>query len=285
MQFEQVFGAAEGAERIIRLPPARPGRPVMSGEWHGRTFAGRGECPAQYSHRPSPAVIAGSRICRQMAGWSASGGRVPRAGAPDRIRTCDLPLRRRTLYPAELPGLGRDAGASRVGGADGGRTHDLSIANAALSQLSYGPGEGGKFTRVQYHAPPSHTRTHPSLRPAGSGNTSAQAAERPSGTAACGTGACSDRTAQHPDCAGRTARGAAADPIVHRFTAAGAEMAESVRLEGQGAQPGFGCRAVSTASTISRHRSPTTDVRDPLPRLAVTPVFAGPRHAATPHAA
>ena len=30
-------------------------------------------------------------------------------GAPDRIRTCDLPLRRRTLYPAELPGLVRDA--------------------------------------------------------------------------------------------------------------------------------------------------------------------------------
>ena len=163
MQFEQVFGAAEGAERIIRLPPARPGRPVMSGEWHGRTFAGRGERPAQYSHRPSPAVIAGSRICRQMAGWSASGGRVPRAGAPDRIRTCDLPLRRRTLYPAELPGLGRDAGASRVGGADGGRTHDLSIANAALSQLSYGPGEetgvySRRFRRASHHSACSRIR-------------------------------------------------------------------------------------------------------------------------------
>ena len=30
---------------------------------------------------------------------------------------------------------------SAVGGADGSRTHDLSIANAALSQLSYGPGK------------------------------------------------------------------------------------------------------------------------------------------------
>ena len=30
-----------------------------------------------------------------------------------------------------------------VGGADGDRTHDLSIANAALSQLSYGPTRGG----------------------------------------------------------------------------------------------------------------------------------------------
>ena len=28
-----------------------------------------------------------------------------RAGDPDRIRTCDLPLRRRSLYPAELRGL------------------------------------------------------------------------------------------------------------------------------------------------------------------------------------
>ena len=45
MQFEQVFGAAEGAERIIRLPPARPGHPVMSGEWHDRTFDGRGSAP------------------------------------------------------------------------------------------------------------------------------------------------------------------------------------------------------------------------------------------------
>src|SRR5699024_9036631 len=31
---------------------------------------------------------------------------TPETGAPDRIRTCDLPLRRRPLYPAELPGPG-----------------------------------------------------------------------------------------------------------------------------------------------------------------------------------
>ena len=65
-------------------------------------------------------------------------------GAPDRIRTCDLPLRRRTLYPAELPGPEPDADSRCVGGADGGRTHDLSIANDALSQLSYGPGEAAR---------------------------------------------------------------------------------------------------------------------------------------------
>ena len=41
-------------------------------------------------------------------------------------------------------GWERGADAHRVGGADGGRTHDLSIANAALSQLSYGPGNEGE---------------------------------------------------------------------------------------------------------------------------------------------
>ena len=40
-----------------------------------------------------------------------------------------------------------------VGGADGSRTHDLSIANAALSQLSYGPDEGGEvYSRRILHA-------------------------------------------------------------------------------------------------------------------------------------
>ena len=32
---------------------------------------------------------------------------------------------------------------TKPGGADGDRTHDLSVANAALSQLSYGPTRGG----------------------------------------------------------------------------------------------------------------------------------------------
>ncbi len=33
-------------------------------------------------------------------------------GAPSRSRTCDPPLRRRMLYPAELPGLGPDCNRS-----------------------------------------------------------------------------------------------------------------------------------------------------------------------------
>ena len=38
------------------------------------------------------------------------------------------------LYPAELPGQTPESG-----GAEEDRTPDLCIANAALSQLSYGP--------------------------------------------------------------------------------------------------------------------------------------------------
>ena len=55
-------------------------------------------------------------------------------GVPETIRTSDLALRRRLLYPAELPGQNLI-----IGGAEEDRTPDLCIANAALSQLSYGP--------------------------------------------------------------------------------------------------------------------------------------------------
>ena len=57
-------------------------------------------------------------------------------GAPETIRTSDLALRRRSLYPTELPGQ-----KSVCGGAEEDRTPDLVIANDALSQLSYGPME------------------------------------------------------------------------------------------------------------------------------------------------
>ena len=80
---------------------------------------------------------------------------MAKAGAPTTTRTWDLPLRRRTLYPAELPGRYRVAsprGRTKMGmgpilpypfgvsgGAEENRTPDLRIANATLSQLSYGP--------------------------------------------------------------------------------------------------------------------------------------------------
>jgi hypothetical protein len=63
-------------------------------------------------------------------------------GAPETIRTSDLALRRRLLYPAELPGQ-----ESVIGGAEEDRTPDLVIANDALSQLSYGPVWGKRFVQ------------------------------------------------------------------------------------------------------------------------------------------
>jgi hypothetical protein len=61
------------------------------------------------------------------------------SGAPDTIRTCDLTLRRGALYPAELRGQEQ---LTVIGGAEEDRTPDLRIANATLSQLSYGPRTG-----------------------------------------------------------------------------------------------------------------------------------------------
>ncbi len=51
------------------------------------------------------------------------------AGAPGRIRTCDLRLRRPSLYPAEL--------RARTGVSEGIRTPDHWNHNPALYQLSY----------------------------------------------------------------------------------------------------------------------------------------------------
>ena len=61
---------------------------------------------------------------------------------------------------------------SAVGGADGSRTHDLSIANAALSQLSYGPGKDAEVyprrfrlaTIMRKRFGECRTRRHPRAR-------------------------------------------------------------------------------------------------------------------------
>jgi hypothetical protein len=70
--------------------------------------------------------------------------------APGRNRTCDLALRRHSLYPLSYRGLRIEAGAlprpRRVGGGEGDRTLDLRIANATLSQLSYSPKKGPNIT-------------------------------------------------------------------------------------------------------------------------------------------
>ena len=69
--------------------------------------------------------------------------------APGRNRTCDLALRRHSLYPLSYRGRSEKAGSStglhRVGGGEGDRTLDLRIANATLSQLSYSPEKGDEY--------------------------------------------------------------------------------------------------------------------------------------------
>jgi hypothetical protein len=59
-------------------------------------------------------------------------------GAPGRNRTCDLALRRHSLYPLSYRGVPQ----LDDGGGEGDRTLDLRIANATLSQLSYSPFQG-----------------------------------------------------------------------------------------------------------------------------------------------
>jgi hypothetical protein len=69
--------------------------------------------------------------------------------APGRNRTCDLALRRHSLYPLSYRGQDTEAGvdtpASCDGGGEGDRTLDLRIANATLSQLSYSPEKGEEY--------------------------------------------------------------------------------------------------------------------------------------------
>ena len=49
-----------------------------------------------------------------------------------------------------VTGFVSDQGSkTKPGGADGDRTHDLSIANAALSQLSYGTTRGGYYIDLE----------------------------------------------------------------------------------------------------------------------------------------
>ena len=74
----------------------------------------------EQSRRPyiagTSAVAAGQLICRTPLGPISCVIAV--SGAPDTIRTCDLCLRRATLYPAELRVLAVDV-ADPAGGGNG----------------------------------------------------------------------------------------------------------------------------------------------------------------------
>ena len=64
----------------------------------------------------------------------------------DRDLNTDTGLTGEGFQESEARKAARMGGGFDVfGGADGDRTHDLSIANAALSQLSYGPTRGGYY--------------------------------------------------------------------------------------------------------------------------------------------
>ena len=84
-------------------------------------------------------------IARTGRGGPMSGSFFPHARGDSSVRAEPVWDRPRRKFPTPARtcvryGL-RWSGAGFGGGADGSRTHDLSIANAALSQLSYGPGE------------------------------------------------------------------------------------------------------------------------------------------------
>src|SRR5512146_254051 len=75
----------------------------------------RGSCANQPVAALSCDVIHGIRnrncqVLRAIVPWNGPKTQVPFIGGPDTIRTCDLPLRRGTLYPAELRGRNCNSG-------------------------------------------------------------------------------------------------------------------------------------------------------------------------------
>ena len=67
----------------------------------------------------------------------------------DRDLNTDTGLTGEGFQESETRKAAREGGGFDVfGGADGDRTHDLSIANAALSQLSYGPTRAADITVI-----------------------------------------------------------------------------------------------------------------------------------------
>lgn len=57
------------------------------------------------------------------------------SGGPDRIRTCGLPLRRRSLYPAELRGLIVSSIAYAIGIRNANLPHALAIRTSTVGSI------------------------------------------------------------------------------------------------------------------------------------------------------
>ena len=104
---------------------------------------------AQPSLRSSPAwvrtrtLLIQSQTCCQLHHGAAV--RTETRRATGRTRTDDPVITSDVLYQLSYGGVSRPCPPARSGsGAEGSRTPDLSIANAALSQLSYGPSRHGR---------------------------------------------------------------------------------------------------------------------------------------------
>ena len=102
-----------GGTPVYRGEPS-PRRRILAGneKWPGRPRGFRARLHGR--GRPGPPIRERPRGPDVPAG---SGMRRPGDGAPDRIRTCDLWLRRPTLYPTELRALERTALAASTLGA------------------------------------------------------------------------------------------------------------------------------------------------------------------------
>jgi hypothetical protein len=98
-------------------PPSAVAGPAPSGPWCREVCRGR----SGTSRSGSVPSIAGcarmvSRQSGTTAGWRGrqAEGALDLFGAPGRIRTCDLPLRRRLLYPLSYEGGGNERKVKRT---------------------------------------------------------------------------------------------------------------------------------------------------------------------------
>src|SRR5258708_9865632 len=113
--------------------------------------------------------MAGLRVGWLDAGWITLRHRFAVVGAPDKIRTCDLCLRRAALYPAELRVHAAGTGRTIAKGGLGVKPAAQGVPGAqprlapALAQDNYSPkerGAGAEFLRVGRQAGPRLRGSH-----------------------------------------------------------------------------------------------------------------------------